>query len=381
MRTIFHLDLDAFFVSVERVLNPTLNNKPVIVGADPAFGRGVVAACSYEAREYGLHSAMPIKQAYKLCPNGIYLHGHFSEYARFSNSVKELLEKYSPQIEQASIDEFYLDFSGCEKIYGSLFLFASKIQKDILENLSLPCSIGIGSNKTIAKISSDFNKPLGITYVINGMEKEFLAKLPVEAMPGIGRETTKLLNTKGFYTLGDIAKSSEDYLCAAFGIYGSEMWNKANGKGSEFLSFPSQRKSISHEKTFSADELNEQKIESVLFRLTGKVCHSLREYNWQTSTVSIKLRYSDFVTITRAKTILPTDDDKIIFDTAVNLFRKAFTRRVAIRLIGIHLANFTIYSEQERFFYDEEYIRRLMLRAVTKIRNKFGYESIRIGTN
>ena len=380
MRTIFHLDLDAFFVSVERVLEPSLNNKPVIVGANPSYGRGVVAACSYEARKYGLHSAMPIKQAYKLCPNGIYLHGHFKEYERFSLAVRELLSKYSPQIEQASIDEFYLDFSGCEKIYGNLFLFASKIQKEIFDKLSLPCSIGIGSNKTIAKIASDFNKPLGITYVLNGMEKEFLSPMPVEVIPGIGRETVKMLNAKGFYTLKDIANASEDYLCTAFGKYGSDMWNKANGRGRDFLSTSSNRKSISHERTFDIDELNKEKIESVLFKLTGKVCQTLREYNWLASTISIKLRYSDFITITRAKTILPTDDDKIVFDTAVNLFRRAYTRRVAIRLIGIHLTNFNINSEQEKLFCDEEYIRKLMLHAVTRIRDKYGYESIKIGS-
>ena len=380
MRTIFHLDLDAFFVSVERVLEPSLNNKPVIVGANPSYGRGVVAACSYEARKYGLHSAMPIKQAYKLCPNGIYLHGHFKEYERFSLAVRELLSKYSPQIEQASIDDFYIDFSGCEKIYGNLFLFASKIQKEIFDKLSLPCSIGIGSNKTIAKIASDFNKPLGITYVLNGMEKEFLSPMPVEVIPGIGRETVKMLNAKGFYTLKDIANASEDYLCTAFGKYGSDMWNKANGRGRDFLSTSSNRKSISHERTFDIDELNKEKIESVLFKLTGKVCQTLREYNWLASTISIKLRYSDFITITRAKTILPTDDDKIVFDTAVNLFRKAYTRRVAIRLIGIHLTNFNINSEQEKLFCDEEYIRKLMLHAVTRIRDKYGYESIKIGS-
>lgn len=381
MRTIFHLDLDSFFVSVERVLDPSLKNKPVIVGADPKYGRGVVAACSYEAREFGLHSAMPIKQAYKLCPNGIYLHGHFKEYERFSIAVRELLAKYSPQLEQASIDEFYLDFSGCEKIYGSLFLFASKIQKEILDKLSLPCSIGIGSNKTIAKVASDFNKPMGITYVINGMEKEFLAPMPVGTMPGIGKETVKILHSKGFYTLGEIANISEDYLCTVFGKYGSDMWAKANGKGREFLSFPCERKSISHERTFGVDELNRSKIESVLFRLTGKVCQSLREYDWLTSTISIKLRYSDFVTITRAKTIAPTDDDKVVFDTAVNLFRKAYTRRVAIRLIGIHLTNFSLNSEQEKLFYDEEFLRKQMLRAVTKIRDKFGYDSIKVGSS
>ncbi len=174
MRTIFHLDLDAFFVSVERILDPSLKGKPVIVGGNPKYGRGVVAACSYEARMYGLHSAMPIRTAYRLCPHGIYLHGSHGEYSLFSKAVKNILKQYAPIVQRASIDEFYMDFTGCQNVYGSLFAFASFLQKEIKQKLSLPCSIGIGSNKTIAKIGSDCMKPQGITYIMPGMEKEFL---------------------------------------------------------------------------------------------------------------------------------------------------------------------------------------------------------------
>ena len=203
MRTIFHLDLDAFFVSVERILDPSLNGKPVIVGGDP-HGRGVVAACSYEARVYGLHSAMPIRQAFKLCPGGIYLHGHHDEYVRFSRAVKNILTNYAPLIQQASVDEFYMDFTGCRKIYGSMFTFASRLQEEIRRKLSLPCSIGIGSNKTVAKIGSDCMKPMGITYIVPGMEKEFLYHMPVETIPGVGNVMLRELNNKGFYVIGDI---------------------------------------------------------------------------------------------------------------------------------------------------------------------------------
>ena len=195
MRTIFHLDLDAFFVSVERILDPSLKGKPVIVGGDPKYGRGVVTACSYEARVFGLHSAMPIRTAYRLCPHGIYLHGSHNEYSYFSKAVKNILKQYAPVIEKASIDEFYMDFTGCRNVYGSLFAFASFLQKEIWEKLSLPCSIGIGSNKTIAKIGSDCMKPQGITYIMPGMEKDFLAPMPVETIPGVGkvdRKSTRL---------------------------------------------------------------------------------------------------------------------------------------------------------------------------------------------
>jgi len=379
MRTIFHLDLDSFFVSVERILDPSLNNKPVIVGANPQFGRGVVAACSYEARKYGLHSAMPIKQAYQLCPNGIYIQGSHGEYSKYSKAVKNILEHYAPLLEQTSVDEFYMDFTGTKNIYGSMYMLALKLQKEIQNKLLLPCSIGIGSNKTIAKICSDYAKPKGVTYVVTGMEKEFLSPLPVETIPGVGKKTLPELHLKGIYKIGDVTKLSEDYLIAAFGKYGSALWEKVNGGGSEYLSLPNERKSISKERTYGKDENNRKEIEKTLFKLAGQVSQLMRDKNWQTSTISIKLRYSDFITLTRAKTIKPTDDDKKIFDIAVKLLRKADTRRVSIRLIGIHLTNFSEFAEQEEIFESEEIKRKKMFRAITKIRDKFGYAAIQFG--
>ncbi len=376
MRLIFHLDLDAFFVSVERILNPKLNGKPVIVGGDPKYGRGVVAACSYEAREYGLHSAMPIKVAYYLCPRGIYLHGNFGEYVRYSNAVEELLLKYAPTVEQASIDEFYLDMTGCQKIYGSMFSFASFIQNEIWTKLSLPCSIGIGSNKTIAKIASDCMKPAGITYVLLGMEKEFLSPMPVEVIPGVGVVTLRYLHSNTIYKIGDITKRSQEYFTNIYGKYGIDLWRKANGEGAEYLTVQRERKSISKETTFDKDVIDDEFISKSLFELTGKVCQTMRNHGWIAATVNIKLRYSDFQTFTRSRTIKPTDDDKIVFDTAWQLLNKAYTSETAIRLIGVGLTNFSKYSEQESLFEDEEIKRKKMLRAVTKIRDKFGYHAI-----
>lgn len=376
MRLIFHLDLDAFFVSVERILDPKLKGKPVIVGGDPKYGRGVVAACSYEARRYGLHSAMPIRTAYRLCPHGIYIHGNFDEYVRFSDAVENLLSKYAPKVEPASIDEFYLDMTGCQKIYGSMFSFASFIQKEIWIRLSLPCSIGIGSNKTIAKIASDCMKPTGITYVLPGMEKEFLSPMPVETIPGVGKVMVKDLNSKGIYKICDITQLPQEYFSAAYGKYGVDLWRKANGEGTEYLTTRVGQKSISKETTFGEDVTNDDYLKKILFELTGKICQTMRNHNWIASTVSIKLRYSDFQTITRARTLKPTDDDKIIFDTAWKLLSKAHTRRVAVRLIGVGLTNFSEYSEQEYLFEDEEVKRKKMFRAVTKIRDKYGYNII-----
>lgn len=379
MRTIFHLDLDAFFVSVERILDPKLNGKPVIVGGDPKFGRGVVAACSYEARKFGLHSAMPIRTAYKLCPHGIYMHGHGNEYSRFSKAVKNILDQYAPVIEQASIDEFYFDMTGTQRMYGSMFAFASHIQNEIWNNIGLPCSIGIGSNKTVAKIGSDCLKPNGITYILSGMEKEFLAPMPVETIPGVGKVMKQSLNSRGIYLIGDITLLPSDYFGVAFGKYGIDLWRKAYGMGTEYLTVHRTRKSISHENTFGNDVTSEEILKNNLFYLTGKVCQSLRNKGWEASTVDIKLRYTDFQTLTRSKTIKPTDDDKIIFNTAWSLMKKARTRRVGVRLIGIGLTNFSPVNDQEYLFEDYEIKRKKMLRAVTRVRDKFGYESLQIG--
>ncbi len=375
MRTIFHLDLDAFFVSVERILDPSLTGKPVIVGGDP-HGRGVVAACSYEARSYGLHSAMPIRTAFKLCPGGIYLHGHYEEYVHFSHAVKNILSAYAPMIQQASIDEFYMDFTGCGKIYGSMFSFASRLQQEIMKRLSLPCSIGIGSNKTIAKIGSDCMKPMGITYIIPGMEKEFLSHMPVETIPGVGKVTLRDLNNKGIYLIGDITKLSSDYWGTAYGKYGIDLWRKANGEGTEYLTIEHEQKSISKETTFGADVTSNDKIYEVLFELTGRVCQNLRDENLIASTVHIKLRYSDFQTLTRSRTIKPTDDDKIIFETAKELMIKAHTRRVGVRLIGVGLSRFSNFYEQEVLFEDEEIKRKKLFRAIDFLRKKYNYSII-----
>jgi len=378
MRTIFHLDLDTFFVSVERILDPSLKGKPVIVGGDPKYGRGVVAACSYEAREYGLHSAMPIRTAYKLCPQGVYIHGSHGEYSRFSKAVKIILSQYAPVVEKASIDEFYMDFTGCGKVYGSLFAFASFLQNEIWDKLSLPCSIGIGSNKTIAKIGSDCMKPKGITYIVSGLEKEFLAPMPVETIPGVGKVTLKDLHSKGIYRISDITRLPQDYFAAAYGKYGIDFYRKANGGGSEYLTIEREQKSISHERTFT-DVTNKHFLKEKLFKLTGKACQELRDNGWQASTVNIKLRYSDFKTLTRSKKIKPTDDDGIVFDVGWDMLMKALTRRVAVRLIGIRLSKFNEYSEQEELFEFEEIKRRRMLRAINIIRSQYGFEMIGFG--
>ncbi len=378
MRTIFHLDMDAFFISVERILNPKLELKPVIVGGDP-HGRGVVAACSYEARKYGLHSGMPIRTAFKLCPKGIYLHGHYDEYNRYSHAAKIILSEYAPILEQASVDEFYIDFTGCEHLYGEYPALALKLQQEMINKLFLPCSIGIGSNKTIAKIASDYKKPNGVTYVPPGKEKQFLAPLPIQAIPGVGKVMLKKLNEKGIYIISDITNMPKDFFSTVYGKSGNELWEKANGNGIEYLSPSREQKSISHETTFLEDVSSTHYLEETLFGLSAKIAQSLKDMNLYASNIALKLRYSDFQTLIKSKSIRMTDDPIIIFNTSARLLKISYTRRVPIRLIGIKLTKFIIAAEQQFLFDDIQIKRGKALDAINLIRLKYGYKSIRFG--
>jgi DNA polymerase-4 len=378
MRLLLHLDLDAFFVSVERILNPQLEGKPVIVGANPK-GRGVVSACSYEARKFGLRSGMPIRQAYSLCPNGIYIRGHHDEYVRYSRMVKKIIAKHVPIVEQASIDEFYIDFVESKNSYSSAITFATELQKEILNELSLPCSVGIGKNKTIAKIASDFMKPLGITFVPPGKEKDFLAPMPIGAVPGIGKVLTKKLTERGFYHVADIAKFPSEYFSASFGKFGTIIWEKAHGHGGDILHTEHEQKSFSRETTFKEDVLGLPILEKTLFKLTGEVAQDIRDDNLKAATISIKLRYSDFVTLTRSKTIQYTDDDKVIYETALKLLRTAYTRRIAVRLIGVGVSKVNTFTQQHSLFDTYDAKRRNMFSAINLLRKKFGFEIVEIG--
>ncbi len=379
MAVIFHLDLDSFFVSVERILNPNLIGKPVIVGGDPK-GRGVVAACSYEAREYGLHSAMPIRQAYLLCPKGIYVHGHYEEYERYSHLVKEILLQHTPYLEQASIDEFYMDFSSFHYSVFKLLQISVDIKNDIQINLDLPASIGIAPNKLLAKICSDFNKPNGMTIVVEGKEEEFLRAMPIKSMPGIGKVLQKELNDKGFYYIGDIAKTPVEFFSAKYGKAGLDLWKKAHGEGETRLTQHVEQKSISKETTFQKDILSLEKLKEVLLKLTGKVAQNLRDQNLSVATISIKLRYSDFVTVMRSRTIDPTSDDFAIYDIAQKLLSGSYKRRIGVRLIGIKLSNFRGGYRQQNLFDAKEDKRKKLFDAIGKLRLKHGYKAITIGS-
>jgi DNA polymerase IV len=371
-KVIFHLDLDAFFVSVERLNDPSLIGVPVVVGGNPT-GRGVVAACSYEARKYGIHSAMPTRTAYKLCPTARFVRGSSGEYSRFSKIVRKILSDYAPVLEQASIDEFYMDFTGTKLIYGEPAELAKMLKKEIFEITALPSSIGIATNKTIAKIASDKAKPNGVFEVKPGEEVEFLRHLPVETMPGVGKVMSRLLRERGFYLLGDIAKDTSDYFHKTFGKPGGDLWEKANGKGSDILNPYREQKGVSREMTFKEDTTDLTYIKKMLAALSVKVAENLRDDGVQGETIHIKLRYSDFKTFTRGKTIKPTADEKVIYETALELFEKANVRRIAIRLIGVGVTKLSPYGEQGELFDFEDEKRKRLLKAVDLIRAKYGH--------
>lgn len=378
MKIIFHLDLDAFFVSVERILNPGLKGLPVIVGADPS-GRGVVSAASYEARAFGVHSALPIGQAKRICPNGVFLKGHFDAYKEYSGRVRDLLSGYAPEIEQASIDEFYMDFTGTGRVYGAPKDLARALQESVQLCLCLPCSIGIGTNKTLAKISSDFAKPNGIFMVLPGREEEFLRPLSIDLMPGIGRVTSETLKMKGISKLGQIASLNPDLIVSWFGKSGLDLWKKSRGGGPDCLSHPREQKSISRELTFQTDRILLSDLETALFSLIQKSCQQLRDLGLKASTISIKLRYSDFVTEQKSKTLSPCWDDSSFFEEGKILLRKAYNRNMPIRLVGAHFSNLSEPSGERDFFEDSANKKEQLLTAIGNVRHKYGFYSIGLG--
>jgi DNA polymerase-4 len=379
-RHILHLDLDAFFVSVERVLDPRLRGRPVIVGGDPR-GRGVVASASYEARTYGVRSAMPLAQAKKLCPQAVFVAPRHGRYLEFSRGALKILRKYAPLVEAASVDEFYLDMTGCDRLYGNIFAVATGIKSDLRENLGLPASMGLGSNKLIAKIAATLGKPEGLMWVFPGEEAAILAPLSVAYLPGIGPHTRDRLQELGIHTVGELAQFPQPLLLTVFGAGGRQMSERARGLCSSPVTECREPKSISREVTFNTDTIDPTVLETTLCRLAEGVGYGVRRQGMTASTVSVKLRYADFQTISRSQTTSPTDDDVEILQTARILFKKAFSRRVRIRLVGIKLSNLAAKDSQGSLFVPWEKLRRERLhRSTDSIRERFGMKALHLGT-
>ncbi|GJQ19806.1 MAG: DNA polymerase IV [Bacteroidia bacterium] len=378
-RHIAHLDLDCFFVSVERIDNPSLVGKPVAVGGTPS-GRGVVASASYEARKFGVRSAMPAGRALRLCPNLLLVPGHYRRYAEISDALFRHLHQFAPVIERASIDEMYLDLTGTEMLYRKDFQgLIRTIQESVRREFSLPCTIAIASSKTIAKIATDQVKPEGLHVVPQGTEMAFLAPLPIGVIPGVGKKTEAYLNKKGFVTVSDLQNTTMEHLTRLLGKHGVWLYRVARGGGSETVHTEQVRKSIGREETFSRDTADKAELEKRLHSLVESVCDRLRRKHWKARTVTLKLRYSDFRTITRSMTIPPADDDPVLFQTARQLFRAGYTRRLPVRLLGVQLSHFSDPALEPELF-DGASRRGEVLDAVRKLRERFGEEVIHVGT-
>ncbi len=316
---IAHLDFDAFFAAVEENRDPSLRGKPVIVGGGE---RGVVSTANYVARRYGIHSAMPLRTARRLCPHGVYLTGHHRLYLDYSRRLMAMLEGYSPLVEQMSLDEAYLDLTGTERLFGPPVRTARLIQRRVVDELHLSISVGLATNKLVAKVASDHHKPAGFTVVPPGTEAEFLAPLPVERLPGVGPALLEQLRDRGVTTVGDLARVPPHLLRLSFGEWGELLAHRARGEDLRRVTPNEEVKSISREHTFEEDVSDVSLLESTLVALTEDVCRRLRRQRLEARTVTVKIRYSDFVTHTCSHTLSrPLDVDEAFFKEVLALFR------------------------------------------------------------
>ena len=376
---IAHLDLDCFYVSVERINDPSLNGKPVVVGGSPQ-GRGVVASASYEARKFGIRSAMPTGRALQLCPHLLIVRGHHHQYGEISDRLYQRMTEISPAVERASIDEMYMDFSGTERLYGNdLPSFMKALQKLVLEEFSLPCTISLSSNKLVSKIAANTVKPNGVITIPHGDERTFLAPLSIDVIPGVGKKTGEYLRSKGFRTVADIQRCPQDKFLKLLGKHGAWFYEAANGKGSTHISTDHTRKSISREETFGNDIGSLTELERILKDLTTDVCSTLRKKDLHARTVSVKIRYADFSTITRDRTVEETNSDVDVFAAATDLLRKNFDPHRKLRLIGIRLSSLVEVEQLELDFMGAGEKEGQMLQAVDKLRKRFGKSIISVG--
>jgi DNA polymerase-4 len=379
---IFHVDMDAFFVSVEELFDPSLKGKAVVVGGQ-RDQRGVVSAASYEARKFGVHSALPLRTAAVLCPHAIFLDGHPERYRDYSHKVHGVLGEFSPKVEMASVDEAYLDLTGTERLFGPPLEAAHRLHGRMKQATGLNCSVGIAGSRMVAKVASDQAKPNGILWVQPGLEANFLAPLEVRRIPGVGKVTEKRLNEIGIRKVGDLTRLEVDFLKRRFGQWGLALAGKARGAdaGGWFdhdVGDAEDAKSISHEHTFGEDTASQVQVEVTLARLTEKVARRLREHGFHARTVHLKLRYSDFSTLTRSHTLAsPTNLDQELIATSRALFRKAWKKGAKVRLIGVGTSGFEETEGQLDLLDGEKHERaRKALAAADALRDRFGEKAV-----
>ena len=377
---ILHVDMDAFFVSVELLERPELRGKPVIVGGQPDR-RGVVAAASYEARRYGVHSAMPLRTAGRLCPHATFLEGRHELYSEWSDRVAAILAQFSPVVEMASIDEAYLDLSGTERLQGPPLAAADALVRAIGEKTHLPCSVGLARTRLVAKVASDQAKPRGLVWVPAGAESEFLAPLGVRRIPGIGKVTEAALHKLKIETVGQLAAIPQERLEEVFGQWGTALYRKSRGEDSYEFFVDAEPKSISHSHTFGEDTADHAMLDAMLSRLCQKAGKRLRDSGLDARTVTVTIRYAGFETITRAKTLPePTHLDPLILATAQQLFNTHWNRRRALRLVGVELGQLSHGGSQLPLLdgAKREKLEKIA-RATDKLRDRFGFSKIQLG--
>jgi DNA polymerase IV len=378
--TILHVDMDAFFVSVELLERPELRGKPVVVGGRPDQ-RGVVSAASYEARKFGIHSAMPLRTAAKLCPHAIFLDGHHQKYGEWSDRVATILAQFSPIVEMVSIDEAYLDLAGTERLYGPPFAAAHKLLTAITACTGLPCSAGLASTRLVAKVCSDQAKPKGLLWIPPGQEAQFLAPLPVRKIPGIGEVTERALRAIGIDYVHQLSDAGRERLEKVFGQWGTALYRKARGGDSYEFVLDAEPKSISHNHTFGEDTDDTTVLESMLSHLSQKACKRLREAGLSARTLTLTIRYAGFDTYTRANTPPnPVQFDADAFAQFLALFRAHRNVKRKIRLLGVAFSGLT-YGNEQLDLLDPQRRAKLekLSRATDSLRDRFGFAKVQFG--
>jgi len=367
-RAIVHMDLDSFFVSVERLQDSSLNGKPLLIGG--TAGRGVVASCSYEARKFGVHSAMPMKMALRLCPEAIVLRGDYDQYSKFSHLVTDIIREDVPLYEKSSIDEFYIDLSGMDRFFGS-YLFATELRKKITRETGLPISFGLSANKTVSKIATNEAKPNGQLEILRNTEKTFLAPLSVQKIPMVGDKTYRLLKSSGIEKVKTIQEMPVELMERLLGESGRVLWRKANGIDNSPVIPYSERKSISTEETFATDIIDVVGIRALLVSMTEKLGFQLRNQQKLTSCITVKIRYSNFDTHTMQAKIPYSSCDHILIPRVKELFEKLYSQRMLIRLVGVKFSCLVSGNYQINLFDDTEEMMNLY-QAMDRMKHKYG---------
>ena len=370
-KTIAHLDLDTFFVSCERLQNSKLNGIPVIIGGGD---RGVVASCSYEARYFGVRSAMPIRMALKLCAEAKVIKGDHEQYSKLSNEVTEIIQEKVPLVEKASIDEFYLDLTGMDRFFGC-YQWTTEVAESIKKNTGLPISFAVSANKTVAKIGTGEAKPLGRIEIPNREIQPFLNPLSIKKIPMVGNVTFQLLSRIGIRQIKTLAEMPVDVLQQMIGKNGAELWKKANGIDDSPVVPYSERKSLSAEHTFAQDSIDLENMRSIISGMVEQLAFQLRQEKWLTSVVTIKIRYANFDTETKQCRISYTSADHTLLKYALELFKKLYTRRMRLRLIGIRFSGLVHGSHQMLLFENTEELMNLY-QSMDRIKNRFGKTAV-----